>query len=344
MQLKRFKTAGIFAGIFIAAIVVRVFFIEIYAIPSGSMEDTVLPGDKVLVNKLVYGPKLPASPYDIPWVNLVWFLRAGAAANPDSVYWDYHRLWGLSTIKQSDIMVFSHPLWGGRNNFYIKRCMALPGDTLKIENGRVKINGQYAAESDGVKRKYTIWSNNPQEFTLLADSLGVRLHGGYSRHNGKEPLEAVLSETQKKEISLTDLADSLKIKTCTADSVNRVFPVNRQFVWTIDNYGPLVIPYEGMVLELNLENFLLHRRTINRLEKVKLEFRDDGCYVDGKPATHYVFKQNYYFMLGDNRHFSNDSRYWGVVPEENIVGKASMVLFNYRNREFAWKRTGKRIR
>ncbi len=99
-----------------------------------------------------------------------------------------------------------------------------------------------------------------------------------------------------------------------------------------------------MVLELNLENFLLHRRTINRLEKVKLEFRDDGCYVDGKPATHYMFKQNYYFMMGDNRHFSNDSRYWGVVPEENIVGKASMVLFNYQNREFAWKRTGKRIR
>lgn len=344
MPIKGLKTTGIFAGVFIAAIVVRLFFIEIYAIPSGSMEDTIIPGDKVLVNKLAYGPKLPASPYDIPWVNLVWFFKAGAAANPDSVYWDYRRLWGVSTIHQGDVMVFSHPLWGGRNNFYIKRCMALPGDTLEVENGKLKINGKYTTEPAGVKLRYTVWPNYLQEFARFADSLGVRVQGGYHRHTGNETLELVLSEVQKKELSATSLTDSLKIKTCTTDSANRVFPVNPQFVWTIDNYGPLVIPYQGMVLKLNLENFLLHRRTINHLEKVKLEFRDDGCYVDGKPATHYVFKQNYYFMLGDNRHYSNDSRYWGVVPEENIVGKAPVVLFNYRNGVFGWKRTGRRIR
>ncbi len=196
MNIKRFKITGIFAGVFIAAIVVRVFFIEIYAIPSGSMEDTVMPGDKVLVNKLAYGPKLPVSPYDIPWVNLVWFLKADATANPDSVYWDYHRLWGLSSIRRGDVMVFSHPLWGGRNNFYIKRCMALPGETLEIKNGRIKINGKYSPESAGVKRMHKVWSNNPQEFIRFSDSMRMRLHGRSFRQNDKEPVELLLANFQ----------------------------------------------------------------------------------------------------------------------------------------------------
>ncbi len=140
------KTIFTFTGIFVIAILFRVFVIEIYSIPSGSMEDTLHPGDKVLVNKLVYGPKLPSSPYDIPWVNLIWYLQANASANIDSVYWQHRRLKGFSTIKRADVMVFSHPLWGGRNNFFIKRCVALPGDTLAIESGRVKINGRFLPE------------------------------------------------------------------------------------------------------------------------------------------------------------------------------------------------------
>jgi hypothetical protein len=108
--------------------------------------------------------------------------------------------------------------------------MALPGDILKIENGRVNINGQYATESDGVKRRYMIWPNNPQEFTHQADSLGGRIHGGYYRHNGNGPVELLLSKAQKSSIYSAGITDSLIIKTCTADSANRVFPVNPQFV------------------------------------------------------------------------------------------------------------------
>jgi len=115
MVKKRLKTIFIFLGLFIIAILFRIFFFEIYSIPSGSMEDTLVPGDKVLVNKLMYGPKLPESPYDIPWVNLIWFLQAGASINPDSVYWNYRRLPRFSRIKRKDILIFSHPLWGGRN-------------------------------------------------------------------------------------------------------------------------------------------------------------------------------------------------------------------------------------
>jgi len=238
MKRKWLKTVFTFTGMFIFAIQFRLFFIEIYSIPSGSMEDTLLPGDKVLVNKLVYGPKLPASPYDIPWINLVWFLQAGAAANPDSVYWNYRRLPGFSGIERGDVMVFSHPLWGGRNNFFIKRCSALPGDTLKIESGRVKINGQFLREPALSKKVYEIWPDSTRQFSRLADSLGLHSLGHHARSRERDLPEMLLTE---------------------------------------------------------------------------------------------------------NRENSNDSRYWGFVPEENIVGKAGLVLFNYRYGEFKWERVLKRV-
>ncbi len=263
---KWLKATSIFVGVIILAILFRVFFIEIYSIPSGSMEDTLLPGDKVLVNKLVYGPKLPASPYEIPWVNLVWFLRADASANPDSVYWEYQRLRGFSNIARGDVMVFSHPIWGGRNNFFIKRCMGLPGDT-----------------------------------------------------------------------------DSSNIKTSPPDSTRWVYPKSGAFAWTIDNYGPLVIPYQGMAIQLDHGNYLLYGRTVNRLEQVKLEEKNGHYYLNGAAANHYIFQHNYYFMLGDNRNNSNDSRYWGFVPEENIVGKAGLILFSNNWDGFKWGRLLKPI-
>ncbi|MEN6453718.1 MAG: signal peptidase I, partial [Prolixibacteraceae bacterium] len=166
---KWLKTTGIFVGVFILAIVFRVFFIEIFSIPSGSMEDTLIPGDKVLVNKLAYGPKLPASPYEIPWINLIWYLQARADVYPDSVYWKYRRLSGFGSIKRNDVMVFIHPIWGGRNNFFIKRCVALPGDTLVIENGNIKVNGQLLPEPEQAKRLYRVWADSPRLYRL-ADS------------------------------------------------------------------------------------------------------------------------------------------------------------------------------
>ena len=343
MNNKWLKTIFTFTGIFIFAILFRVFFIEIYSIPSGSMEDTLLPGDKVLVNKLVYGPKLPASPYDIPWINLIWFLQAGAAANPDSVYWNYQRLPGFSTVERSDIMVFSHPLWGGRNNFFIKRCMALPGDTLAIEGGKAKINGQFLREPALSKKVYEIWPVNTRQFSRLTDSLGLQSFGRSVQSREKGSVEMFLTENQKNQLLESGSIVSIKIKTSPPDSSHWVYPKNREFAWTIDNNGPLVIPFRGMAIKLNHRNFLLYGRTINRLEKIKLEEKDGLYYLDDEPATQYIFRQNYYFMLGDNRNNSNDSRHWGFAPEENIVGKVALVLFNYRFGEFKWERVLKRV-
>lgn len=113
----KIKTILSYFCIFVCTILFRIFFIELYSIPSGSMENTLVSGDKVLVNKLAYGPKLPASPYNIPWINLIWYLTAKANTNPDSTYWNYHRLRDFYKINYRDVMVFIHPLWGGRHNF-----------------------------------------------------------------------------------------------------------------------------------------------------------------------------------------------------------------------------------
>lgn len=272
-------------GIFLLAISMRVFFIEIFAIPSGSMENTLFPGDKILVSKLDYGPAMPKSPYEIPWINLIWFLSADKTTNMDSVYWNYNRLSGFSRVKRGDVTVFIHPLW---RSFFVKRCVALPGDTLQIIDGAVYANRQAIAVPDLVKQSYKM-----------------------------------------------DLVKN--------DSTQWVNPKNRKLAWTIDNYGPVVIPRKGMTIELTPVNFLVYRRTIERLEKITLEEKGGVYFLGTQPVTTYTFRHNYYFMMGDNRHNSNDSRYWGFVPEENIVGKAGFVLFSNNWDGFKWPRLFKKI-
>jgi signal peptidase I len=277
-------------GLFILAISIRVFFIEIFSIPSGSMESTLMVGDKILVSKLNYGPAMPRSPYEIPWLNLIWYLKANAATNTDTAVWHYTRLKGISEVKNGDVIVFSHPLWGNRDNFFVKRCIAVPGDTLEILNGEVRINKELFHESGNVNNQYT--------------------------------------------------------KTVENDSSKWVwnYPKHEQLKWTIDIFGPIVIPTKGMMINLTRTNFLVYQRTINQLEKIKIEEKDGIFYLNGQPANTYIFKHNYYFMMGDNRHDSNDSRYWGLVPEENIVGKASLILFSNDWNGIRWKRMLKIIR
>lgn len=326
--------------IFVLAIFVRLFLIEVYAIPSGSMEGTLLPGDKILVSKLKYGPRMPYSPYEIPWVNLFWYLNAKASENTDSIYWDYHRLKGYSTIKNGEVLVFGHPLWGKRDNYFIKRCIAIPGDKLEIKQGRVFVNGELFSESGNVQKQYVIWFNNAEKFSTLIDSLAT----GFHNLNAKESrTEIQLNQAQYNCFLKSDAVDSLCLKVLDREQKNWLDPKIEEFKWTITDFGALVVPYKEMTIDFNDRNFLLYQRTIKRLEKVKLSRRGGNFFLNGKPATQYTFKHDYYFMMGDNRYNSNDSRYWGFVPEMNIVGRATTILWSNSEGKINWGRTFKSI-
>jgi signal peptidase I len=127
------------------------------------------------------------------------------------------------------------------------------------------------------------------------------------------------------------------------DSTQRLYPRNKIFSWTINNYGPVVIPQKGMIINLTHQNFLIYQRTISRLEKQRIKEKDGLFYMNEEPVTTYTFRHNYYFMMGDYRNGSEDSRFWGFVLEEDIIGKAVAVLFSYGEEGFKWNRIGKVI-
>jgi len=324
-------------GIFVLAISIRVFLIEIFSIPSSSMENTLLVGDKILVSKLNWGPALPKSPYEIPWINLFWYLGADKKNRLDSAYWGYNRLSGFSSIKHGDVTVFIHPLWGKRDNYFIKRCVGIPGDTLQIIDGVVLANRHAIAVSDNAKQSYQMKVINKAVFRNMVDSLELETWGN-SAGQTNENLRMNLTRLQLKQLTPKKCIDSVSINIVGNDSTQWIDPKNRNLAWTIDNFGPVVIPRKGMTINLTPVCFLVYRLTITRLEKVKIAEKSGIFYLNGQPVTTYTFKQNYYFMMGDNRHNSNDSRYWGFVPEENIVGKALIVLFSNEQNGFRWSR------
>ncbi len=324
-------------AVFLLAISLRVFLFEIFSIPSRSMEDTLIPGDKVLVSKLEFGPALPRSPLEIPWLNLVWYLSLGKKKT-DSLCWPYKRLSGFSSVKKGDITVFVHPLWGKRDNYFIKRCVAVAGDTLKIIRGVIYVNNKELSAPYKIKQSYRVNTNNQKQFLVVGKKLGIE-----ARFTPYDSLEIFLNFLQFNQLRLQKCVDSILVNVVKKDSVHWVYSKSKDIRWTIDDLGPLVIPKKGMTIGLTDISYAIYQQTIQKLEKQEINRYNGLFYLDGQVITKYTFHHNYLFLIGDNRHASSDSRYWGVVPEENIIGKGIMVLFstdfNERGFEmFRWKR------
>jgi len=280
-------------GVVLFAVWMRVFILEIYAIPSGSMEDTLLTGDKIIVFKPVYGPALPRSPFELPWLSLFFVLSESAKERFYEDWWLYRRLRGYTRLANNDVVVFRLP--DNRDEFFIKRCVAIPGDTLQIVSDTIFINGNLLPHPKMVRHSLF----NHQRRTFATDD---------------------------------EIPDQPK-----------VFPYSEHFRWNISNFGPLVLPKPGHIIELSEPQIAIYWNLMDKTEGLTPENRKGQYLIDGLPATTYRFAHGYCFMMGDNRHNSNDSRYFGPVPEKNIVGKATLVLFNFHNGRFEHRRWLKRI-
>ena len=393
----------------ILATIVHTYFIQPYIIPTGSLEKTLLVGDFLFVSKFHYGARVPQTAVSFPMVHDT-IVGTGIRSYLNKPQIPYFRLPGFEKIKRNEIVTFSWPADTVRKFFvkekgvkkpidkksnYVKRCVAIPSDTLEIINGIIHINSKrskmpYRAKpiysfsafnSSGVstsklaqlgidiqrkfkvseitQNKYNliqpyiqgIIDNSPNNFVVITSSKGIPYD---IRSKGRillteitdYKIDLLLTEEEAEIVTDSKLIDSLKRNFKTYKSYNTsFFPNDIRYNWNEDNFGPIIMPKKGVKVKLTSTNLPIYKKLIRDYEKNTLTVENSIIKINNQATNEYKFKQDYFWMMGDNRYRSEDSRVWGFVPEDHIVGKPVFIWMSidgindgFKNWRIRWNR------
>ena len=251
---------------------------------------------------------------------------------------------------QAEFPLLVHPV--DKTDNYIKRCVGVPGDKIQVKENVLYVNDQIAYEADGSQTEYIVRTNGtPFTKSFLQTELGIDVDNPMGQIAKLEDslLTFIINMTPaeagkiKAQPNVTSVVRHQEGK--MAEDIAVLFPYSPWAVeWSIDNYGPITIPAKGATVSLTKDNIDLYRRIINTYEQNSLEETNNGFIINGQQTSTYTFKYNYYWMMGDNRHRSQDSRFWGFVPETHIVGKASLIWFSYGGDGIRWSRVFSKIK
>ncbi len=373
----------------VAVSFINIFFFQNFNIPTASMEKSLLIGDNLFVSKVHFGPRIPQTPLSFPLVQHTLPLTKDRNSFLTWIKKDYRRLNGFNTIKNNDVVVFNYPegdtvcsayqsnvsyynwvrqagrerVWSDENYFgrivtrpvdkrenFIKRCVGIPGDSIQVINNQLFVNGQTQAKVENLQFNYSVQTNGTKINKIKLEKLGiamedVKFNAGNSTYSDFPLTEEMAFELEKLPNVLSVTANLYPENSWEQGS----FPFSDKFKWNRDNYGPIWIPKKGETVKINLNNLPLFERVIDVYEGNDLLIKNGDIYINDEIATSYTFKMDYYWMMGDNRHNSADSRYWGFVPKDHIVGKPLFVYISFNKEKrfpgnIRWDRMMRKIR
>ena len=336
----------IFAVVFVTFL--NIFFFQAFKIPSSSMESTLYTGDRLFVSKLTYGPRLPQTPLTVPFTHNTIF---GKESYSKLIQKDYKRLRGFREVQKGDNVVFGFPNgdsvlvkapvddyyalcrmigretviknWGpvkvrpsDKKDHYVKRCVATPGDMLQVIDGLVYINGQQQEVYSGIQLTYKVVTAGGKINQKFFEKLGVNASELFFDPALPGYPAMPLTAAMLPQVKALDIVQSVEANLDREPAEAELFPFTATG-WSRDYYGPIWIPQKGQSVEINEETLPLYSRIIKDYEGGDIQ----AALREGS----YTFRQDYYFMMGDNRHNSLDSRYWGFVPEDHIVGRPIVI-------------------